>query len=158
MIGRLRGILAEVGEAECLIDCGGVGYVATCGARTLGRLPAPGDETLLFIQSQWSQDQGPRLYGFLSRDERKVFNLMLTIQGVGPKAALGVLDVLPPAELAATDRYNQQNQANALQQGFIAATVDPSYNALVCAMARARHAKVVPAAEALREQRMSEIL
>ncbi|GAA0775533.1 Holliday junction branch migration protein RuvA [Brevundimonas olei] len=101
MIGRLRGILAEVGEAECLIDCGGVGYVATCGARTLGRLPAPGDETTLFIHSQWSQDQGPRLYGFLSRDERKVFNLMLTIQGVGPKAALGVLDVLPPAELAA---------------------------------------------------------
>lgn len=101
MIGRLRGILAEVGEAECLIDCGGVGYVAACGARTLGRLPAPGDETTLFIHSQWSQDQGPRLYGFLTRDERKVFNLMLTIQGVGPKAALGVLDVLPPAELAA---------------------------------------------------------
>ncbi|MEN5147551.1 Holliday junction branch migration protein RuvA [Brevundimonas diminuta] len=101
MIGRLRGVLAEVGEAECLIDCGGVGYVATCGARTLGRLPAPGDETTLFIQSQWSQDQGPRLYGFLTRDERKVFNLMLTIQGVGPKAALGVLDILPPAELAA---------------------------------------------------------
>jgi Holliday junction DNA helicase RuvA len=101
MIGRLRGILAEVGEAECLIDCGGVGYVATCGARTLGRLPAPGDETTLFIHSQWSQDQGPRLYGFLSRDERKVFTLLQTIQGVGPKAALGVLDILPPAELAA---------------------------------------------------------
>lgn len=101
MIGRLRGVLAEVGEAECLIDCGGVGYVATCGARTLGRLPAPGDETTLFIHSQWSQDQGPRLYGFLTRDERKVFTLLQTIQGVGPKAALGVLDVLPPAELAA---------------------------------------------------------
>src|SRR5690606_36692175 len=64
----------------------------------------------------------------------------------------------PPAELAATDRYSQQNQANALQQGFIAATVDPSNNALVCAMARARHAKVVPAAEILREQRLGEIL
>ncbi len=101
MIGRLRGVLAEVGEAECLIDCGGVGYVAACGARTLGRLPAPGDETTLFIHSQWSQDQGPRLYGFLTRDERKVFTLLQTIQGVGPKAALGVLDVLPPAELAA---------------------------------------------------------
>lgn len=101
MIGRLRGILAEVGEAECLIDCGGVGYVATCGARTLGRLPAPGDETTLFIHSQWSQDQGLRLYGFLTRDERKVFTLLQTIQGVGPKAALGVLDILPPAELAA---------------------------------------------------------
>lgn len=101
MIGRLRGVLAEVGEAECLIDCGGVGYVASCGARTLGRLPAPGDETTLFIHSQWSQDQGPRLYGFLTRDERKVFTLLQTIQGVGPKAALGVLDILPPAELAA---------------------------------------------------------
>ncbi len=101
MIGRLRGVLAEVGEAECLIDCGGVGYVATCGARTLGRLPAPGDETTLLIHSQWSQDQGPRLYGFLTRDERKVFTLLQTIQGVGPKAALGVLDILPPAELAA---------------------------------------------------------
>ena len=101
MIGRLRGVLAEVGEAECLIDCGGVGYVAACGARTLGRLPAPGDETTLFIHSQWSQDQGPRLYGFLTRDERKVFTLLQTIQGVGPKAALGVLDILPPAELAA---------------------------------------------------------
>ena len=100
MIGRLRGVLAEVGEAECLIDCGGVGYVATCGARTLGRLPAPGDETTLYIHSQWSEDAGPRLYGFLSRDERRAFTVLLAIQGVGPKAALSVLDVLPPGELA----------------------------------------------------------
>src|SRR5690606_6889931 len=64
----------------------------------------------------------------------------------------------PPAELAATDRYNQENQARALHNGFLAATVDPLYNALVCAMGRARHAKVVPAAEVLREQRMKEIL
>ena len=64
----------------------------------------------------------------------------------------------PPVELAATDRYNQQNQAKALHKGFLAATVDPLYNALVCAMGRARHARVVPAAEVLREQRMREIL
>lgn len=100
MIGRLRGVLAEVGEAECLIDCGGVGYVAACGARTLGRLPAPGDETTLYIHSQWSEDAGPRLYGFLTRDERRAFTVLLAIQGVGPKAALSVLDVLPPGELA----------------------------------------------------------
>lgn len=101
MIGRLRGILAEVGESECLIDCGGVGYVAACGARTLSRLPAPGDEAVLHIESQWSQENGPRLYGFLTRDERRAFVLLLAIQGVGPKAALSVLDVLPPGELAA---------------------------------------------------------
>lgn len=100
MIGRLRGVLAEVGEAECLIDCAGVGYLVTCGARTLQRLPAPGDEATLHIESQWSQDNGPRLYGFLTRDERRAFTLLLAIQGVGPKAALSVLDVLPPGELA----------------------------------------------------------
>lgn len=101
MIGRLRGVLAEVGENECLIDCAGVGYVVTCGARTLQRLPAPGDEATLHVESQWSQDNGPRLYGFLTRDERRAFTLLLAIQGVGPKAALSVLDVLPPGELAA---------------------------------------------------------
>ena len=100
MIGRLRGVLAEVGEAECLIDCAGVGYVVSCGARTLGRLPAPGDEATLHIHSQWSEDAGPRLYGFLTRDERRAFTTLLAIQGVGPKAALAVLDVLPPGELA----------------------------------------------------------
>ena len=101
MIGRLRGILVEVELDHCMIDCAGVGYVAACGSRTLSRLPAPNEEVILYIQSQWSEDQGPRLYGFVSRDERKAFTTLLAIQGVGPKAALSVLDVLPPSELAA---------------------------------------------------------
>lgn len=100
MIGRLRGILTEVEEAHCLLDCAGVGYVVTCGARTLARLPAVGDETILHIESAWSAENGPRLYGFLSRDERRAFTTLTGIQGVGPKAALSVLDVLPPGDLA----------------------------------------------------------
>ena len=100
MIGRLRGVVAEIEEGHCLIDCAGVGYVVACGARTLGRLPAPGDEATLHVHSQWSEDAGPRLYGFLARDERRAFTTLLGIQGVGPKAALSVLDVLPPGELA----------------------------------------------------------
>ena len=99
MIGRLRGILAEVGEEDALIDVGGVGYVVRCGARTLSRLPPVGDETLLHIDSQTRED-GTRLYGFPTRDERRCFVLLQAIQGVGPKAAMAVLDVLPPAELA----------------------------------------------------------
>src|SRR3989344_7473129 len=100
VIGRLRGVLAEVGESDCLIDCAGVGYVVSCGARPRGRLPAPGDEATIHVHSQWSEDAGPRLYGFLTRDERRAFTTLLAIQGVGPKAALAVLDVLPPGELA----------------------------------------------------------
>lgn len=101
MIGRLRGVLAEVEADHCLIDCIGVGYVVACGARTLGRMPAPGDEVTLYIESSWSAENGPRLYGFLARDEREAFRTLTGIQGVGPKAALSVLDVLPPGELAA---------------------------------------------------------
>jgi len=100
MIGRLRGIVAEVAEEDALIDVGGVGYVVRCGAKTLGRLPAPGDETLLHVESQWAEATGMRLYGFLTRDERRAFVILQGIQGVGPKAALAVLDVLSPGELA----------------------------------------------------------
>ncbi|MDZ4112002.1 MAG: Holliday junction branch migration protein RuvA [Brevundimonas sp.] len=101
MIGRLRGVLAEVEPDHCLIDCAGVGYVVVCGARTLQRLPAPGDEATLQIESTFNAESGPRLYGFLSRDDRRAFRTLTDIQGVGPKAALSVLDVLPPGELAA---------------------------------------------------------
>jgi Holliday junction DNA helicase RuvA len=101
MIGRLRGAVAEVGEEDALIDVMGVGYVVRCGSRTLSRLPALGDEALLHVESQFGEATGLRLYGFLTREERRAFVLLQAIQGVGPKAALAVLDVLPPGELAA---------------------------------------------------------
>ena len=101
MIGRLRGAVAEVGEEDALIDVMGVGYVVRCGARTLGRLPALGDETLIHVESHFGEQTGATLYGFLSREDRAAFVQLRAIQGVGPKAALAVLDVLPPGELAA---------------------------------------------------------
>ena len=100
MIGRLRGAVAEIGEEEALIDVMGVGYVVRCGSRTLQRLPALGEEALLHIESQWSESAGLRLYGFGTREDRRAFVLLQAIQGVGPKAAMAVLDVLSPAELA----------------------------------------------------------
>lgn len=100
MIGRLRGLVAEAGEEEALIDVAGVGYVVRCGTRTLAHLPPVGDEALLHVETQWSEQQGPRLYGFATREERRCFVMLQAIQGVGPKAALAVLDVLAPAELA----------------------------------------------------------
>ncbi len=100
MIARLRGALVEVGEEEAVIDVGGVGYLVRMGARALARLPAPGEEVTVQVDAQTRED-GTRLYGFLSREERAAFTTLQAVQGVGPKAALAVLDVLPPAELAA---------------------------------------------------------
>jgi Holliday junction DNA helicase RuvA len=100
MIGRLRGVVAEVETEEALIDVMGVGYLVRCGARTLSRFPPVGDEVVVHIDSQTRED-GTRLYGFLTREDRAAFVALQAIQGVGPKAALAVLDVLPPDELAA---------------------------------------------------------
>jgi holliday junction DNA helicase RuvA len=99
VIARLRGVLAEVAEEDAVVDVGGVGYLVRAGARTLARLPEIGGEVTFHVESQTRED-GTRLYGFLTRDERRAFVLLQAVQGVGPKAALAVLDVLPPGELA----------------------------------------------------------
>ncbi|MGZ3297940.1 MAG: Holliday junction branch migration protein RuvA [Asticcacaulis sp.] len=99
MIGRLRGPLLEVSEEEVVVEAGGVGYIVRCGVRTIAAMPEVGEEVTLHIESQTRED-GTRLYGFLSKDERKSFQTLLAIQGVGPKAAHAVLDVLTPAQLA----------------------------------------------------------
>lgn len=108
MIARLRGTLVEVEADAAVIEVGGppgalgggVGYLVRMGARALSRLPAPGEPVVVAVESRTAED-GTTLYGFASRDERAVFNILTAIQGVGPKAALSVLDVLPPSELAA---------------------------------------------------------
>lgn len=99
MIGRLSGEVAEVEADAALLDVAGVGYVVRMGARTLDRLQ-PGLAVTAHIDTRWTEGDGPTLYGFLRADERAAFRALTAIQGVGPKAALAVLDVLPPAELA----------------------------------------------------------
>ena len=99
MIGRLRGVLLEVGDEEVMVEAGGLGYMVRCGVRTIAEMPALGAEVILYIDSQTRED-GTKLFGFLSRDERRAFELLLGVQGVGPKAALAILDVLSPPELA----------------------------------------------------------
>ncbi|WP_443749544.1 Holliday junction branch migration protein RuvA [Asticcacaulis solisilvae] len=99
MIGRLRGLLLEISEEEVLVECAGVGYLVRCGVRTLAAMPELGAEIIVHIESQTRED-GTRLYGFLSKDERTSFQVLQSVQGVGPKAALSVLDVLTPGQLA----------------------------------------------------------
>ena len=108
MIGRLWGVVAEVGEEEALIDVAGVGYVVRCGSRTLSRLPGAGETATLHIESQFGEQTGLTLYGFLDKTERRAFVMLKTIQGVGPKAALAVLDVLAPGELSAAAQRGDQ--------------------------------------------------
>ena len=100
MIGKLKGVVDEIGEDFCVIDVHGVGYVAHCSARTLANLPSPGEAATLFIETYVREDM-IRLYGFQTALEREWFRLLQTnVPGVGAKVALAVLSTLAPADLA----------------------------------------------------------
>ncbi|MFZ2870469.1 Holliday junction branch migration protein RuvA [Zavarzinia sp.] len=99
MIGKLSGRLDETGEDWAMVDCGGVGYVASCSARTLRRLPAPGEAVSLVVETVMREDS-IRLFGFLDKAERDWFRILQTVQGVGAKVALAILDALAPDEIS----------------------------------------------------------
>ncbi|MCE4225532.1 Holliday junction branch migration protein RuvA [Methylobacterium sp. C25] len=99
MIGKLKGIVDSYGEDFVILDVQGVGYVVHCSARTLQRLPKPGEPADLAIETHVREDM-IRLYGFRSDAEREWFRLLQTVQGVGSKVALAVLSVLEPGALA----------------------------------------------------------
>ena len=100
MIGKLRGVLDDIGEDQCTIDVGGVGYVVFCPTRLLATLPRPGELVTLFIETIVREDM-IRLYGFQSGLEREWFRMLTgSVQGVGAKVALSILSTLTPADLA----------------------------------------------------------
>ncbi|TAA64953.1 Holliday junction branch migration protein RuvA [Shinella sp. JR1-6] len=99
MIGKLKGTIDEIGEEYVVLDVHGVGYVAFCSARTLGKLGSSGEAAVLFIETYVREDQ-LKLFGFLTALEREWFRLLQSVQGVGSKVALAVLSTLTPGELA----------------------------------------------------------
>jgi Holliday junction DNA helicase RuvA len=106
MIGRLKGDIIECSDEEVLIDVGGVGYWVRCGVRTLSQLSNDA-AVCLRIESQTRED-GTKLYGFLDADSLRTFRVLIAVQGVGPKAALAVMDVLTPSHLAKAVREDDK--------------------------------------------------
>lgn len=101
MIARLRGRVAALEADQAVIECGGVGYQVHCHLRTLAALHERGEgEVVLHIHTAVS-DEAIRLYGFLERDELRLFRLLIGVERIGPKAALSILG---RAELAAMVR------------------------------------------------------
>jgi Holliday junction DNA helicase RuvA len=99
MIGKLKGIVDSTGEDWVVVDVGGVGYHVTCSRRTLDSLPRPGEPVTLSIETKVSAD-AIRLIGFASDVERDWFRLLVGVQGVGTRVALGVLGALSTDDLA----------------------------------------------------------
>ncbi len=99
MIAKLRGRVDSKGADWIVIDVGGVGYLAECSARTLSRLPAPGEAAEILTRMLVSES-AIRLVGFAEEAEREWFDVLAAVSGVGPKLALSLLSALAPNELS----------------------------------------------------------
>ncbi|MBO5340166.1 MAG: Holliday junction branch migration protein RuvA [Oscillospiraceae bacterium] len=98
MFYYLNGTVAHIGPYLAVIDCGGVGYACRTTNTTISQLKI-GDKGKLFTYLNVRED-AMELYGFASQEELNLFQLLLSVSGVGPKAALSILSANNPANLA----------------------------------------------------------
>lgn len=90
MIGRLRGLLIEKVAPEILIECHGIGYEVTMPMTSIYALPELNEEATVYTHFVVRED-AQLLYGFANKVERKLFRLLIKVNGVGPKLALAIL-------------------------------------------------------------------
>lgn len=98
MIAYLQGIVVEVTPARVILDVNHVGYQIFISPREAELMPGRGEEVKIYTYLNVKED-ALQLYGFLSEDSLEVFKLLLNVNGVGPKAALGILGALTPDDL-----------------------------------------------------------
>jgi len=92
MLYTLTGKVTAIAETFFVVDCGGVGYQVFASGKTLGSLPQ-GGETVTVYCRLFMREPNLEVYGFLEEGALKLFELLNTVAGVGPKTALGVLDL-----------------------------------------------------------------
>src|SRR5438034_2140465 len=98
MFAHLRGILLEKHPNQAIVEAGGVGYDVTIAVPTYTRLPDIGAEVRLRIHTHVRED-ALALYGFLSQDEKALFEKLISVGGIGPTLAVKVLSGLSAADL-----------------------------------------------------------
>src|ERR1700729_2139620 len=103
MIAFLRGRLLSKTPNQAIVDCGGVGYDTTISVATFTSLPAEGAEARLHIYTHVREDQ-IALFGFAEVAEKRLFEKLLTISGIGPKLAITVLSGIDAGRLVAAIR------------------------------------------------------
>ena len=99
MIYSLKGELTEILADAIVIECGGVGYFCRTTNTTISDLAQTGKEVKVYTYMNVYQD-GIDLFGYSDKQELGCFKMLITVSGVGPKAALSILSSLTPAEFA----------------------------------------------------------
>jgi len=100
MIAHLRGRLLSKTPQTAVVEAGGVGYEVTISIPTFTALPGEGNEVALLVYTHVRED-ALALFGFTTATEKRLFEKLLSISGIGPKLAITVLSGLPPERLIA---------------------------------------------------------
>lgn len=98
MIRFVRGELISVEEDRVIVDVGGLGYGIFMSGSAMGKLPPIGKEVKIHTYLNVKED-AMQLYGFLTKDDLRVFKLLIGVNGIGPKGGLAILSVLSPDDL-----------------------------------------------------------
>lgn len=98
MISYVRGRLSEIEENTIVVETGGIGYGIQVPTSLISALPSMGNEVKIYTYLYIRED-AVSLYGFLSKDDLKVFTLLIGVSGIGPKGALAILSVMTPDDL-----------------------------------------------------------
>ena len=98
MIGSLNGRLLEKYPTELLVECGGVGYEVKISLHTFSQLSE--NESIKIYTKLIVREDAHLLYGFNTKDEREMFNFLISVSGIGPNTALIMLSSLSPEEIA----------------------------------------------------------
>ena len=98
MIAHIKGTLEHVYDKSVVVDVSGLGYLVHVSPATLGRMPAVGTDVKIFTYMQVSENN-QSLHGFLSQEEVRLFTLLISVSGIGPKVATGILGTLNPSQI-----------------------------------------------------------
>jgi len=109
MIALLRGVLLEKHPNQAIVEAGGVGYDVTIPVSTFTHLPDPGAEVRLRVHTHVREDV-LALYGFLTQDEKALFEKLIGVSGIGPTLAVKILSGLAAPELINSIRRGEIDQ------------------------------------------------
>jgi Holliday junction DNA helicase RuvA len=99
MFAHLNGIVSRIEANAVVIDVGGVGYRVSVPVSALASLPAVGGKALLHIHT-YIRPEEISLYGFTHPEDQRIFELLLSVSGIGPKVALSILSAMDADTLA----------------------------------------------------------
>lgn len=98
MIGYLKGEIAEITEDSMVLETAGIGYNIKISSNTASLLPGTGEDIKIYTYLSVHEDE-MKLYGFLTKSDLEFFKLLIGVNGIGPKGALGILSVMSPDDL-----------------------------------------------------------